>query len=323
MAGRARVLRVVAALLILGGLAGGMAAAAGASMGAGPYHSGSGWGGDVVGALTSREPAPEAPPEASPPADVLAAVAPAEPDRTYVVRRGDTLCAIARRNDVAVRALALANGMDLADILAVGRCLVIPSGDDELYRVVRGDTLWSLARRAGTTVGELARVNGVDPEAVLPVGRVLVLPPAAVAASSAAGPRPAVGTATARAAGAMLRPVSGRVTSGFGLRWGRRHTGIDIAAPMGATIRAAAAGQVIAAAWLSGYGRTIMVRHDADTVTLYAHASAILVRSSQRVMRGQAIARVGSSGRSTGPHLHFEVQVGGQAQNPLPYLERP
>ena len=100
----------------------------------------------------------------------------------------------------------------------------------------------------------------------------------------------------------------------------RIHTGVDLAASTGTTIRASAEGQVLDAGWMGGYGLTVIIAHTRSTSTLYAHASSLLVSAGQRVSAGQAIARVGSTGFSTGPHLHFEVRIDGQHKNPMDYL---
>jgi murein DD-endopeptidase MepM/ murein hydrolase activator NlpD len=127
------------------------------------------------------------------------------------------------------------------------------------------------------------------------------------------------GTGAPSAAG-LIWPVNGPVTSGFGLRWGRMHEGIDIAAPMGTPIWAAAAGTVIHSGWLGGYGYLVVVDHGNGLSTAYGHASALLVAVGQEVSQGETIALVGSTGHSTGPHLHFEVRVNGVAVDPLLYL---
>jgi murein DD-endopeptidase MepM/ murein hydrolase activator NlpD len=127
------------------------------------------------------------------------------------------------------------------------------------------------------------------------------------------------GTGAPSAAG-LIWPVNGPVTSGFGLRWGRMHEGIDIAAPMGTPIWAAAAGTVIHSGWLGGYGYLVVVDHGNGLSTAYGHASALLVAVGQEVSQGETIALVGSTGHSNGPHLHFEVRVNGVAVDPLLYL---
>lgn len=119
-------------------------------------------------------------------------------------------------------------------------------------------------------------------------------------------------------------PAKGVFTSGYGPRWGRMHRGIDIAAPVGTPILAAAEGEVISAGWNSGgYGNLVKIRHFDGTVTLYAHNSKIHVRRGQFVQQGQHIANMGSTGFSTGPHLHFEIHPQGQkAVNPIALLPK-
>ncbi|XHX80751.1 MAG: peptidoglycan DD-metalloendopeptidase family protein [Stenomitos frigidus ULC029] len=119
-------------------------------------------------------------------------------------------------------------------------------------------------------------------------------------------------------------PAKGVLTSGYGYRWGRMHRGIDIAAPVGTPIYAAAAGVVINAGWNSGgYGYLVKIQHSDGSVTLYAHNNRIIVREGQTVAQGQQIADMGSTGYSTGPHSHFEVHRPGQgAVNPTAYLPK-
>jgi murein DD-endopeptidase MepM/ murein hydrolase activator NlpD len=127
------------------------------------------------------------------------------------------------------------------------------------------------------------------------------------------------GTGTPSASG-FIWPVNGSVVSGYGMRWGRMHEGIDITASIGTPIWAAAAGTVIHAGWLGGYGNLVVVDHGNGLATAYAHASAILVAVGQQVAQGETISLVGSTGNSSGPHLHFEVRVNGIAVDPLLYL---
>ena len=127
----------------------------------------------------------------------------------------------------------------------------------------------------------------------------------------------------ARAANAMLWPVNARITSGFGrrvhpiLRFARMHKGIDFGAAWGTPIQAAADGQVIRAGWAGGYGRQVRIAHGDGLATSYSHMSRTAVASGSHVRAGQVIGYVGSSGLSTGAHLHYEVHRGGVAVNPL------
>jgi len=122
--------------------------------------------------------------------------------------------------------------------------------------------------------------------------------------------------------GRFVSPVNGRQTSSFGYRVHpisgsrRMHTGVDLAAPSGTPIRAAATGVVVIAGWMNGYGNTVTIDHGGGISTLYGHCSRLFVSRGQRVQAGQRIAAVGSTGFSTGPHLHFEKRVNGRPVNP-------
>ena len=111
-----------------------------------------------------------------------------------------------------------------------------------------------------------------------------------------------------------------RFTSGYGMRWGRMHYGTDFAGPVGTPIYATADGVITHAGWSSGYGRLIKIQHEFGIETRYGHLNAIRVQEGQRVSRGDRIGDMGNSGRSTGPHLHYEVRVGGEAINPMIYI---
>jgi murein DD-endopeptidase MepM/ murein hydrolase activator NlpD len=127
------------------------------------------------------------------------------------------------------------------------------------------------------------------------------------------------GTGQPSSAG-LIWPCDGVVVSGFGMRWGRMHEGIDIGCAFGTPNRAAAAGTVIHAGWLGGYGNLVVIDHGNGLSTAYAHASSILVGVGQSVSQGETVSLVGSTGNSSGPHLHFEVRINGQAVDPLAYL---
>ncbi len=126
-------------------------------------------------------------------------------------------------------------------------------------------------------------------------------------------------TVSVGGSGQFSWPVSGPITSGFGFRWGRMHEGIDLGVGFGTPIGAAAAGTVIVAGWSGGYGNLVVVSHGTIS-TAYGHMSSIAVSSGQQVSRGTVLGAVGSTGHSTGPHLHFEVRVNGTPQNPVNYL---
>ena len=118
----------------------------------------------------------------------------------------------------------------------------------------------------------------------------------------------------------LTRPVSGVLTSRYGYRWGRTHTGIDIGAPTGTSIKAASSGTVTFAGWKGSLGNLVVLSHGNGIQTYYGHCSKLLVSAGQKVSAGQLIAKVGSTGRSTGSHLHFEIRVNGSSINPQGYI---
>ena len=142
---------------------------------------------------------------------------------------------------------------------------------------------------------------------------------AAIAAQLAGSEESSGGGGGAPSSSGFIWPVSGPVTSGFGWRWGRMHEGIDIGAACGTPIRAAASGTIVYAGWMDGYGNIIIIDHGGGMGTAYGHQSAIYVGGGS-VSQGQTIGAVGSTGHSTGCHLHFEVRVNGTPVNPLSYL---
>lgn len=118
----------------------------------------------------------------------------------------------------------------------------------------------------------------------------------------------------------FLNPVEGVLTSAFGERWGRKHTGVDIGADFGHHIVAAADGEITFAGEMDGYGNYIVIEHQKGFETSYAHCSRIAVTVGDYVKKGQIIGYVGSTGNSTGPHLHFEVKKDGEFLNPVDYV---
>jgi murein DD-endopeptidase MepM/ murein hydrolase activator NlpD len=125
---------------------------------------------------------------------------------------------------------------------------------------------------------------------------------------------------TTPSAAGFIWPVNGPVTSGFGMRWGRMHEGIDIGVGYGTPIHAAASGRVVYAGWMSGYGNLVAIDHGRGISTAYGHQSSIAVAVGQIVSQGETIGYVGCTGHCFGPHLHFEVRINGAPVDPLGYL---
>jgi murein DD-endopeptidase MepM/ murein hydrolase activator NlpD len=199
--------------------------------------------------------------------------------------------------------------------------------------VKANETLADIAAREGVPVEDLQEINGLRREDQLQEGQVVFLldreglrgppaapPPPAPASASAPGPLPA---SIAGGEGALLRwPLRDpRLSSPFGFRQGRVHEGIDLAAPTGTSIHAARAGVVLYAGdGVRGYGNMVVLQHEGDLLTVYAHNSVVLVKAGDHVVDAQEIARVGQSGRASAPHLHFEVRRGQVPQDPLRLL---
>jgi len=273
--------------------------------------------------------------------------------QVYTVRPGDSLERIAGQFDLRIIDIVSAN-LDLAslDRLTVGTRLFVPTGERGLLVTVGdGENLETIARRYRVEVTRLARANGLDnPLALRPGDRVLVPGVAAQEAMArleerrkeerrlAAERRRRLAAERA----ARLRQVAYRGgTSAKGFQWPltkfkvtaayhdaryyrrfhRVHTGLDLAAAQGTPIYAAKGGVVVEAGWSRvGYGYYVKLSHGGGVETLYAHMSRIAVRRGQRVKQGALLGYVGRTGFATGPHLHFEVRIGGATRNPWSYL---
>jgi murein DD-endopeptidase MepM/ murein hydrolase activator NlpD len=181
----------------------------------------------------------------------------------------------------------------------------------ELARGVQEGALASLQSSHREYAGEAAALAAQSSELAAQIQAAQLSPERTSAA--------VVGAATPSASG-FIWPVSGPVVSPFGMRWGRMHEGIDISAGSGSPVAAAAAGTVISAGYLGGYGNLVVIDHGGGLATAYAHLSGYAVGGGQSVSQGQVVGYVGCTGHCYGPHLHFEVRVNGAAVDPLGYL---
>jgi lipoprotein NlpD len=192
--------------------------------------------------------------------------------------------------------------------------------------VVRpGETVYHIAHVYRVSVQRLLEANHLSDSRDLRVGQSLLIP-GSYTYASLGGAESSSGAMwnVPRAPRQFAWPLwSGTVTSGFGMRHGTMHDGVDIAAPAGTMVHAADSGVVAFAGKLDGYGNTVIIRHSDNYATVYGHNSRILVSEGSAVARGQNIAQVGTSGRTTGPNLHFEVRYDNHAYNPLSYLAPP
>jgi murein DD-endopeptidase MepM/ murein hydrolase activator NlpD len=205
---------------------------------------------------------------------------------------------------------------------------VVACGPKQTVHVVRpGETLSEIGMAYGVDYHAIARANGItDPRSLQPGRRVVIPgrddPGRRVARRSAGSPRPGIDPSAP--VGAFHWPVDhGRLTSGFGPRSGSHHDGVDIAAPRGLPVVAAAAGEVIYAGRLRGYGNVVIIDHGGGYASVYAHNERNLVHVGERVRNDEEIALVGQSGQASGPHLHFEIRKDNVARDPLRYLAPP
>ena len=188
------------------------------------------------------------------------------------------------------------------------------------HTVQPGETIYHIARIYAVSPARLMAVNGISDPRQLAPGQTLIIPLNG-AVPTAANVSP---WQVARADRQFAWPVTaGLVSSPFGIRNGVMHHGVDIAAAAGSPVRAADNGTVIFTGHLHGYGNAVILQHSGGYVTVYGHNQRNLVRYGEEVVRGQIIAELGSTGRATGPNLHFEVRFQGQPQNPLAYLPSP
>jgi len=264
----------------------------------------------------------------------------ARPPFSHTVVFGDTLWSLARRYGTSVGVLAQMNGVSETATLRLGQRLAVqPSaagasparvstrGESQTIVVRSGQTLSQIADTYGVSTRTLVEANGLASAHAIRAGQRLTIPGRTAASGTAAraAPRVQVPQNTRPLAGALQRgfftwPARGVLTSRFGVRWRRHHNGIDIAAPRGTPIYAGRGGLVSFAGWYYGYGLAVMIDHGAGIISIYGHASKLLVRGGQAVSAGQIIARVGCTGSCTGSHVHFEVRVNGRPLNPLRYL---
>jgi LysM repeat protein len=234
---------------------------------------------------------------------------------TYVVRKGDTISGIAQMFNVTSNTVRWANDIS-GSTIREGQLLIILPISGVKHTVQKGDTLSSIAKKYKADLGEISRYNSIAPSQVLTPGIIVMVPDGEIA--SVATRTTVQGTGAVRGGGPAyegyyLRPILGGIkTQGL-----HGYNAVDLATYSGAPVFASADGTVIVSAssgWNGGYGNYIVITHGNGTQTLYSHLSAVSVSTGDRVDRGQQIGAVGSSGKSTGPHLHFEIRG---AKNPF------
>jgi murein DD-endopeptidase MepM/ murein hydrolase activator NlpD len=252
---------------------------------------------------------------------------------TYTVREGDSLSGIADMFDVSMNTILWANNLPNKGAVRPGMTLVILPVSGIRHTVASGDTLGSLARRYGSDADEIASYNGLAAADGLTKGETVIIPGGELAAApvkaktkakapvtakiktggSMGSVRAAGNTGDSSVSGSFANPApAGRLSQGI-----HGWNGVDLAAPQGSPVNAAAAGTVIVSkvgGWNGGYGNYVVIDHGNGVQSLYAHMSTDTVSVGESVARGQNIGTVGNTGQSTGYHLHFEVRG---AKNPF------
>ena len=210
-------------------------------------------------------------------------------------------------------------------------CSEIYTSKGTWYRVQKGDSISRIAQRFGTTTQYVAEMNNITDSNQLVTGQRIYIPNdrRSYAKKKKSSKKSAAGKESRESSdkiivqrGKFSWPVEGVLTSKYGMRRGRKHDGIDISAPKGTPVKAAGSGEVVFSSRLRGYGNLILVKHAGDYFTVYAHNSRNLKKKGQKVKKGDVIARVGTTGRASGPHVHFEVRKGSRARNPLFFLPK-
>ncbi len=232
--------------------------------------------------------------------------------KVYVVQKGDTLSEIATKFDVSVNTIRWANELGRKGLIKPGQELVILPVDGVKYKVKRGGTLRDIVKKIGGDLEEASVFNDLDPDEELAAGFEVIIPGAEIKEERNKARKiksfvKSVGNGKTVYRGYFMRPVKGGVrTQGI-----HGKNAVDIASNYGSAIYAAAQGRVIISkygAWNGGYGNYIVITHPNGTQTLYAHLAKNLVKRGEYVQQGQIIGTMGSTGRSTGVHLHFEVR---------------
>jgi len=229
--------------------------------------------------------------------------------KEHKVKKGDSLWTIAREHNIDIDTLIGANDINDMNRIKPGEVIKILPVKGIIYKIGPGENLSIIADKFEISIKRVIDSNQIaDPERVYP-GKMLILP----------GAKPEFGYRD-RLEKLFIKPINARISSYFGRRWGRMHEGLDYATNIGTQVRAAGDGKVVYSGWARGYGQTIIIEHQKGLRTLYGHNSKLLVGSGEWVSRGELISKSGNTGTTTGPNMHFEVQVNGRPTNPLSYL---
>ncbi len=234
----------------------------------------------------------------------------------YRIKKNDTLIKIAKKFGLSIDTIILINNIFKNNDLKVGKLLIIPNQDGRIITVKSNDSIYKISDRYAVKWEKIVDVNNIDSHLIIP-GTKLFIPDSKMnkyEKESYYGIN-------------FIWPVNGSLSSYYGSRKDPFtgvycfHPGIDIKGKVGKKIKSVKDGKIIFTGWNNIYGNFIIIKHKNNYITSYAHLSEINVKLNQYIKQGEYIGKMGSTGRSTGPHLHFEIRKNGKLINPLIYLE--
>ncbi len=246
---------------------------------------------------------------------------PREKIHYYTVQAGDTISSIAKKFNISINTILWANDLSGLSIIRPGDKLTILPVSGVLHKVKKGDTISKIAKQYSVSQDKVLAYNRLVNEKQLSIGQLLVIPDGKIKKTyvrrtgtlSSIFRKP---SSQRKSTGFIWPTTSRRITQYY--HW--RHHAIDIGGRTGSPIYASMSGKIIRARWGRGYGYHIIIDHGAGKKTLYAHLSKIYVKVGEQISQGTVIGALGSTGWSTGPHLHFEIIINGRKVNPLSYL---
>lgn len=253
----------------------------------------------------------------------------------HEVQPGEVLSTISESYGIRLETLLSANNLTVRSVVRPGQRLTILPTDGVIHTVKKGDTVTKIANTYQAKPEDIVAFNALPEEGkAIAVGDILIVPGGKRSIVVTPSPRPSSGSTgntgvitgrpssatPAVASGAYIWPTSVRRVTQY---YGPLHTGMDIAGPIGTPLYASRGGTVIRSqcGWNGGYGCHVIIDHGGGITTLYGHASQLFVKAGEEVEQGDVIAFMGSTGHSTGPHIHFEVRVSGRRTNPLQYIK--
>ncbi len=228
----------------------------------------------------------------------------------HTIKKGENLYQLSKEYFVPLGSLKTINNISNPNRIKEGLVLYIPPVDEKAlfiqrYRVLPDDSLYSILKKYNIKLWQFRRLNPLVKNKLI-IGTSIFLPSRPLKSAKSSF---------------FIRPIRGFMTSRYGIRWGRMHYGLDLAAPIGTPVKAAGSGRVIFAGWLGSYGQLIKIKHG-RYCTYYGHLSKMMVNRGELVKQGEIIGLVGATGRAYGSHLHFEVEQNGKKLNPYLFIRR-